>query len=105
VGLRKSLAPGDGTVQDARDELFFLLIGAPLEDRRAHQRVAKEVGAHGRVGPGELFVQDNLLHERESLAAVRDGPASADPPTREELLSPGLVEAQALFATHRKARF
>src|ERR1039458_10162326 len=78
VGLRKSLAPGDGTVQDARDELFFLLIGAPLEDRRAHQRVAKEVGAHGRVGLGELFVQDHLLHERESLAAVLHGPASAD---------------------------
>src|ERR1035437_4126156 len=41
----------------------------------------------------------------ESLAAVLHGPASADPPAGEELLSPGLVEVQALFATHRKARF
>ena len=67
---------------------LLLLFGAPLEDRRADEGVAEEVGAHRRAGLGELLVQDHLLQERQALAAVLDGPARADPATGEELLGP-----------------
>ena len=92
VGLGEALAPGDLALEDARDELPLLLLGAPLEDRRTDQRVAEEVGAHRRVGLGELLVEHDLFEQRQALAAVLDGPAGADPPAGEELLGPGLVE-------------
>ena len=82
VGLAEALAPGDGPVQDPRDELLLLLLGAPLQDGRADQGVAEEVGPQGRLGPGELLVQHDGLHEGEALAAVLGGPRRADPAAR-----------------------
>ena len=41
----------------------LLLVGAPLEDRWADERVAEEVRAHRGVGLGELFVEDDLVHQ------------------------------------------
>src|ERR1019366_2644480 len=70
VGFGESLAPRDLALQDAGDELLLLLLGAPLQDRGADQRVAEEVRAHGRTGVGELLVKYDQLQEREALAAV-----------------------------------
>ena len=71
---------------------FLLLLGAPLQDRRAHQGVAEEVGPQRRPDPGELLVQHDLLEEGQALAAVLGGPAGADPTAGEELGRPLLVE-------------
>ena len=49
------------------------------------QGVAEEVGPHGRVGPGELLVEHDLLDERQALAAVLLGPRGADPPALVEI--------------------
>ena len=70
VGLAEALAPRDLALQDARDELLLLLLGAPLQDRRADQGVAEEVGAQRRAGPGELLVEHDLLQQAQALAAV-----------------------------------
>ena len=40
---------------------LLLLLGAPLQDRRADERVAEEVGPQRCPGPGELLVQHDLL--------------------------------------------
>ena len=88
VGLGEALAPGDLALEDAGDELALLFLGAPLQDRRTDQRVAEEVGAHRRAGLGELLVEDHLLEQRQTLAAVLGGPAGADPAAGEELLGP-----------------
>jgi len=42
-------------------------------------------------GLGELLVQHDLLEQRQSFAAVFDGPSGADPAAGEELLVPALV--------------
>ena len=55
VGLRETLAPAGAALQDARQKLLLLLLGTPLEQRRADQRVAEEVTAHRGFRVGELF--------------------------------------------------
>ena len=84
VGLAEALAPGDRPVEDARDELLLLLLGPPLQEGGADQRVAEEVGPQRGPGPGELLVQHDLLEEGQPLAAVLGGPAGADPPAGEQ---------------------
>ena len=96
IGFGESLTPRNGAIQDAGDELLLLFVGTPLKNGGAYQGVAEEVRAHGRVGFGELFVEHYLLHQGETLTAVLNGPAGADPPSGEELRGPGLVEALAL---------
>ncbi len=86
VGLAEALAPRDLPFEDARDELLLLLLGAPLQDGRADQRVAEEVGAQRGARPGELLVEHHLLQQAQPLSAVLGGPAGADPPAGEELL-------------------
>src|SRR6185295_12977910 len=85
VGFGEPLAPRDLALEDLGEELLLLLLAAPLEDGGAHERVAEEVGPHGRPGPGELLGQHDLLHGGEPLAAVLLGPRRADPAALEEL--------------------
>ena len=66
-------------IRMARDDLFLLLFGSPLQERRSHQGVAEEVAAQRRPGPGELLVQHHLLEQRQPLASVLGRPAGADP--------------------------
>ncbi len=87
LGLGEALAPARLAPEDAGQELLLLLLGAPLEDRRADQRVAEEVAAHRRSGRSELLVQDDRLHRREALAAVLGRPRGTDPAAFEELAS------------------
>ena len=70
VGLAEALAPGDLALEDARDELLLLLLGAPLQDGRADEGVTEEVAPQRGAGPGELLVQHDLLEQGEPLAAV-----------------------------------
>ena len=90
VGLGEALAPADLALEDLRQELLLLLLGPPLQDRRADERVAEEVGPHRRAGPGELLVQHHVLHDRQALAAVLGRPRGADPAALEELVGPRL---------------
>ena len=104
VGLGEPLAPGDGSVEDAGDELLLLLLAGPLQDGRSHQRVAEEVGPQRRLRPGELLVQDHRLHQREALAPVLLRPGGADPPAGEQFLRPLPVEGPLLVPGHGEAR-
>jgi hypothetical protein len=100
VGLAEALAPAHRAVQDLREELLLLLLGAPLQDGGADERVAEEVGAQRRLGPGELLGEHDALHRGEALAAVLLRPRGADPATLEELRGPALVERLALLGRH-----
>ena len=100
IGLGESLAPRDGAVQDLGDEFPLLLLRAPLQDGGTDQGVAEEVGAHRGVAAGELLVQDDLLDERQALAAVLLGPGGADPAPLVELADPVDVERLALVPGH-----
>ena len=103
VRLAESLAPRDLALQDARDELLLLLLRAPLQERRADQGVAEEVGAQRCADAGELLVEHDLLQQAQALAAVFGGPAGADPPAAVELGRPLLVEGLALLGGHGEA--
>ncbi len=72
--------------------------------RRSHQGVAEEVPAQRRPDPGELLVQHHLLEQRQTLAAVLDGPAGADPTAGEELGRPLVVERGPLLGGHGEFR-
>ena len=58
------------------------------------------IGAPAR---GELLVEDDVLDDRQALAAVLRRPGGADPAALEELVRPGLVERGALVGGHREA--
>ena len=65
AGVRARRSPGTSDispVEDLRQELLLLLLGAPLQDRRPDERVAEEVGPQRRLGPGELLGQHDVLH-------------------------------------------
>ena len=100
VGLGEALAPRHLALEDLRQELLLLLLGAPPEDGRPDQGVAEEVGAQRGAGAGELLVEDDLLHGGEPLAAVLLGPRGADPTAPEQLPGPLLVEAGPLGGGH-----
>ncbi len=70
VRLAEPLTPRDLALQDLRQELLLLLLGAPLEDRRSDERVTEEISAHRRAGTRELLVQHDVVHDREALASV-----------------------------------
>ena len=102
VRLAEPLAPGRLAVQDPRQEPVLLLLGAPLQDRRADEGVAEEVGAQRCLGAGELLVEDHALEGAEPLALVLGRPARADPAALVEPLGPLLVEPGPLLGRHRE---
>ena len=103
VGLAEALAPAHLAAEDLRQEVLLLLLGPPLQDRRPDERVAEEVGAHRRLGPGELLGEHDALHRRQALAAVLLGPRGADPPAAVQLLRPLGVEPRPLLVGHLEA--
>ena len=103
VGFAETLAPAHGAVEDPWQELLLLVLGAPLQDRRADEGVAEEIGTKWGLGPGELLGQHHALHGGEPLPAVLLGPRCADPPALEQLLRPPLVERLALIRRHLEA--
>ncbi len=103
VRLAEALAPGDLAPQDARDELFLLVLSAPLQERGPDKGVSEEVGAQWRSGACELLVEDHLLQERETLPSVLHRPAGADVASAVKLGRPLLVEGGTLLLGHREA--
>ena len=104
VGLAEPLAPRDLAREDLRQELLLLLLAAPLQDRRADEGVAEEVGPQRCAGTGELLVEHDVLHDRQALAAVLLGPRRADPAAVEQLLRPVLLELAALLRRSSRSR-
>ena len=90
-------------LQDARDELLLLLLGAPLQDGRADQGVAEEVGPQWRARPrANSSLSTTCCEQLEPLAAVLGRPAGADPAPCVELVRPLLVEGLALLGVMEK---
>ena len=104
VRLAEALAPADLPREDLRQEVLLLLFRTPLEQRRADERVAEEVGPERRPHPGELLGQHDVLHGGQALAAVLLRPRRADPAALVELLRPALVEGDPLLAAQLEAR-
>ena len=104
VRLAEALAPARLALQDRGQELLLLFLSAPLQDRRADERVAEEVGPQRCLGPRELLRQHDTLHRGEPLAAVLDGPRGADPAAGEQLRRPLVVELLARLRAHLEAR-
>jgi len=97
VGLAEPLAPAHLATQDLGKELALLLLAPPLQDRRADERVAEEVGPHRGLDPGELLGEHDALHRAQPLAAVLLRPGRTDPAALVELLRPLLVELRPLI--------
>ena len=95
--LAEPLTPRRRTLENPRQELLFLFLGAPPKNRRADERVAEEVAPHRGVGSVELFGDDHALHRRQPLATVLLGPRRTDPAALEQLRRPFLVELFAIF--------
>ena len=55
IGFTKALTPRNGSRENLGKEFLFLLFGPPLENRRAHERVAKEISAHRSPSICKLF--------------------------------------------------
>src|SRR5262249_17629980 len=79
VGLAVALAPQLLGVADARQKAALLLVAAESDQRRAEQLLADVPQAPGRARAGVLLVEDCLLDERASLAALRPQPARTAP--------------------------
>ena len=66
VGLGEALAVAVGAVDDARQEVRLLLVGAVHDDRRADEPLAHAAGHAGHAGAGELLVQHRDLDARSA---------------------------------------
>jgi hypothetical protein len=80
-------------LQDARQEVALLLVGAEL-----HDRVADRVDGQERqreAGALHLVAEDELLERRAALAAVLLRPADADPAVGAHLLQRLMIERPA----------
>src|SRR5262249_36935950 len=79
AGLGESLRPDLVGVQDARQVLRLLGVGAPVDDRRADEiepHARQNWGARGSV----FLVPDHALDDRGAAAAVLLRPRNPDPP-------------------------
>ena len=79
VGLRVALAPHLLDRLDLREEAPLLILAPVSQQRRREQALAEEAHALGCTGLRVLLVEDHLLAEVESPAAVLLGPRHADP--------------------------
>jgi hypothetical protein len=79
AGLGESLRPHLVTGEDPRQVLALLRVGAPVDDRRAHQVQAHRARQHGRARGRVLLLVDDPLDEACPPAAVLRRPVDADP--------------------------
>ena len=103
VGFAESLTPTRGAIHDVGQELFLLFFGAPLQQRRSNQSVAKEVSPQRRLHGCKLFGQHNTLHRGQTFAAVLLGPGCTDPTASEQLRRPFFNKLLASFARQFKS--
>ena len=86
VGLAVQGAPVDLFLDDGRNELFLLLVGAIEHQQRADPRDAHAAPAGGAPF-GHLLVVHQLLGDRAVLAAVLLWPRQRQPPFLDQLLA------------------
>ena len=78
AGLGKALAPEIGAIQDAGQEIGFLLVSAEMADDRAEQLEAQDRQA-GRVGQRTFLFEDIALDRRPAGAAAVGRPIIGEP--------------------------
>jgi len=88
VGLGVALAPDLLAGEDFGGVALLLLFGPVGDDRGAGHADAQDVQDGRGLGQRHLLLQDQLLHEGESLAAVFLGPGEPDESGVEELALP-----------------
>ena len=97
-GLGVSGAPLVAAIQDFRQELGLLLLGAVLDDGGADPLEAHHAEAERRsAGLRHLLLEDDLLHDAAATAAVLVRPAEADPALLADGLEP-VTEEAGVFA-------
>src|ERR1700730_5094584 len=79
VGLGKALAPQLVSVKDARQVAPLLLVAAPVNEARTQQVKGARGGQYRGAGADILLVEDDLLHEARTAAAIFLGPRDPDP--------------------------
>ena len=77
--LAEALAPDVVDAQDARQEAALLLLGAEREQHRPEQLQGLRVDPCRRGGSGVLGLEDDLLGQRRTAAAVLPRPGEAEP--------------------------
>ena len=83
--------------------LFLLLVGANRDERRTDHADCNAAGARG-AGFGHFLVEDELLHHRETGAAVLLGPGGSDPAAVGQLFLPGTLRRRSVEHL-RRTRF
>ena len=79
VGLGKALAPQFVGAKDARQVTALLLVAAPVDEARTEQVEAARPWQNRGAGADILLVEDDLLHEARTTAAIFLGPRDPDP--------------------------
>jgi len=104
--LAEALAPDLVGGQHGRDETAPLLLAAVVDQSGAEQADAEEVGNLWRVGAGDLFLEDGLLHLSGAAATPFGGPAHAEIAGLVELALPLAAQLdQAVLGGLRVAYF
>src|SRR3989440_12947772 len=80
IGLRIALAPQLVGAENARQVPLLLLLGSPMNERRA-QQVQRACRREHRRPRAEIFlIEDHLLHKAGATAAILLGPGDPNPP-------------------------
>jgi hypothetical protein len=74
---------------------------APLDQRWADNFNADPVGDWRRLGPGKLFVDNELLNQRQTTPAIFLGPMQADPAALIHLTVPFPAECEPVEQLRR----
>ena len=102
VRLGEALAPHLVRVQDRREIASLLLVGAPVNERRADQIQAHVSRQHRSARGGVLLVPDHALDQAGAAAAVFFRPRDADPTGGVHLRLPEAASLEG-FAVRRHA--
>src|SRR5437588_3831548 len=84
-----ALAPDLVGAEDPRQMALFLLLGPPVDQRRAQQAEPAGAGQDRGAGAEILLVIDDLLHEAGAAPAIFLGPGKPDPAGGVHPLLPG----------------
>ena len=77
IRLREALAPDVLHSQDPRNVVSLLVFRAHTQDNRSDEFAADGVDAFGRLGPSELFVDDEIVEMIEALPTILLRPRNA----------------------------
>ena len=89
VRLREALRPRFVAAENPRQIPLLLRVGAPGDDRRAHEIQAHRRGQDGRARRRVLLFPNHTLDQARAAAPVLLRPRDADPARRMHGLLPG----------------